>query len=210
MKTIINFLIPVFFLLSTALIYPQTKGQVHLGLGSSLINVSTASGNTGVTGNLYNNFDDGSESDNNSGSSSFSFLVGYFPINKLRLDGGFSINAFERTEPAIYFNFGGRYFYYSNKKVMLNSGLFANFGLGTGTERIASSGESGYSVGQETTTELKKPINLSIVPIEFQYWPFEGGGLTTDFTYTWVFINGGDNNKEKSYGFNVGLLIRLN
>ena len=59
-----------------------------------------------------------------------------FPINKLRLDGGFSINAFERTEPAIYFNFGGRYFYYSNKKVMLNSGLFTNFGLGTGTERL--------------------------------------------------------------------------
>lgn len=209
MKSLIKFLIPVFILFLTGIIYPQTKGQVHLGLGSSVINISTASGNTGITGSLYNNYDDGSESDNNNGSSSFSFLVGYFPVDRLRLDGGFSINAFERTEPAIYFNFGGRYFYYSDKKVMLNSGIFANFGLGTGTERIASSGESGYSVG-EYTTEYKKPINLSIVPIEFQYWPFEGGGLTTDFTYTWVFINGGDNNKEKSYGFNVGLLIRLN
>ena len=207
MKTLIKIILPLFILFITGITHSQTKGQVHFGLGSSLINISTASGNTGITGSLYNNYDNGGESDNNSGSASFSFLVGYFPVDRLRLDGGFSINALERTEPAIYFNFGGRYFYYSDKKIMLNSGAFANFGIGTGTERVASSGD--YTIG-EYTTEYKKPVNISLVPIEFQYWPFEGGAITTDFTYTWVFVNGGDNNKEKSYGFNVGLLIRLN
>lgn len=209
MKTLVKFLIPLFVFLMTGLVYPQMKGQVHLGLGSGLINFSTF--NTGISGSLYNNFSEGSETDNTRGSSSFSFLVGYFPINNLRADGGFSINAFEYTEPAIYFNLGARYFYYSNKKIMLNGGLSANFGISTGAERSAYLGETYNSYGYyESVYESRKPINLSITPFEFQFWPLEGGALTADFTYSWLFLNGGDNNKEKSFGINVGLLIRLN
>ena len=207
MKTTIKFIIPVIILFISGISYPQTKGQVHFGLGSAVINFSTAAGNTGNTGSLFNNYESGSESDESTGSSSFSFLVGYFPINKLRLDGGFSINALKGADPAVYFNFGGRYFYYSKKKIMFNGGLSANFGLSNGTERVAYSENSNYN---EYESNLKQPVNINIIPFEFQYWPFEGGALTADFTYTWVFVNGGDQNKEKSYGINVGLLIRLN
>lgn len=208
MKALVKFLLPAFIFCITGISYPQLKNQVHFGLGSALFNYSTF--NTGISGSLYNNYSSGSESDNTRGSSSFSFLVGYFPINKLRADGGFSINALKNSEPAIYFNLGARYFYYSDKKILLNGGISANFGISTGTERTASNEGSYNSYGYEYDYESKKPINLSITPIEFQFWPLEGGALTADFTYTWLFLNGGDQDNEKSYGLNVGLLIRLN
>lgn len=191
MKSTIKFLVLPFIFFITPFSYSQTKGQVHLGIGSAVYNISTLSGNTGITGSLYNNYESGSN--NTYSSSTFSFLVGYFAVNKLRLDGGFSINVLEETDAAIYFNLGTRYFYYANKKILLNGGITGNFGITNGTER-----------------SNKKPVNLNITPIEFQFWPFEGGAVTTDFTYTFVFLNGGGNNSEKSYGLNVGLLIRLN
>lgn len=206
MKTLIKVLIPVLIFFAAGFSYPQKKGQVHLGIGSALFNYSTF--NSGVSGSLYNNYSSGGNG-SSSGSSSFSFLVGYFPTDKLRIDGGFSINALKDVTPNIYFNFGGRYFYVSDKKVLLNGGFSANFGITNGTERYVNNGNTNYYYSYEDI-ETKKPINFSLIPLEFQYWPFEGGAVTTDFTYTWVFINGGDNNKEKTYGFNIGLLIRLN
>ncbi|MBK8983960.1 MAG: hypothetical protein IPM38_16985 [Ignavibacteria bacterium] len=203
MKTLINFIIPLILFAVTGLTYPQSKGQVHLGIGSALLNVSTVSGNTGITGSLFNSYNTGTENSKVTTSSSFSFLVGYFPVDRLRADGGFSINAYKQSDAAIYFNLGARYYYYSDKKIMLNGGVIGNFGISNGTKRRTSNLSS-------TGSDNKNPINLNIVPIEFQYWPFEGGGLTTDFTYTWIFLNGGDKNKEKSFGLNVGLLIRLN
>lgn len=206
MKALKNILVILLIILIAGVSYPQKKGQVHLGIGSALLNYSTF--NSGVSGSLYNNYSTGGR-ESGSGSSSFSFLVGYFPTDKLRIDGGMSINALKNISPNIYFNLGGRYFYVSNKNILLNSGISANFGITKGTERyVSSSSNNNYYYGYGEY-ETKKPINFSLIPIEFQYWPFEGGALTTDFTYTWVFINGGDNNKDKTYGINIGLLIRL-
>jgi len=200
LKTLIFFLTFAFTFSLTDFSYSQKKGQVNLGLGSGLFNFSTL--NTGISGTLFNVSGGGSGS-SSSTSSSFSFLVGYFPIDKLRIDGGLSIVAFEGSDALMYFNLGGRYFYYSGKKVKLNGGVSANFGITSATERTVSS-NSFFSA-----PERRKPINLSITPFEFQFWPLEGGALTTDFTYTRVFLNG-DNQSESSYGINVGLLIRLN
>lgn len=180
--------------------FSQKKGEINLGLGSSIINYSFLS--TGVNGSLFNNISRSSGS--SSSSSSFSFLLGFFPANNFRLDGGMGINMLDGSDAAIYFDIGGRYFYYTNKKISLNGGIYANFGLTTGTERYVQNTEDGFY-----TYENKKPINLGIIPIEFQYWPLEGGALTTNVNYTRAFLNGGSGTGENVFGVDIGLLIRL-
>lgn len=187
MKNLEIVLISIMIITSVNQIFAQKKGEIQLGLGSGLLNFSTF--NNGISGTLLN-----STSTSGSGSNSatsFSFLLGFFPDDKIRADFGFGVNTYSEADAAIYANIGGRFFYRTDKKVKINGGISANLGLTEGTQRNG-----------------KKPINFSITPIEVQYWPFEGGALTSNLTYTRVNLNI-KKREQNSYAINVGLLIRL-
>ncbi|MCY7363521.1 MAG: hypothetical protein LH629_15850 [Ignavibacteria bacterium] len=91
MKTLFAITVSAILLLSLSsdISYSQTKGQIHFGLGSAVVNYSTL--NTGVSASLISNVSGGSSSSTTT-VSSFSFLTGYFVIDKLRLDGGLSVS----------------------------------------------------------------------------------------------------------------------
>jgi len=137
MKTLFAITVSAILLLSLSsdISYSQTKGQIHFGLGSAVVNYSTL--NTGVSATLIASASSGG-SGSTSTISSFSFLTGYFVVDKLRLDGGLSVSANNGSDADIYFNLGARYFYYRDKKVNLDGGISANFGLTAGTERTVN------------------------------------------------------------------------
>jgi len=181
MKNLAVILISIIFMSAANPAYSQKKGQIHLGVGSGLFNLSTTG--SGVSGTIINS--------TSSTSTSLSFLLGFFTADNLRIDGGLSINALGGSNAAIYANIGARYFYSVKKKITVNGGISANLGVTSGTTRYGS-----------------RPVNLSITPVEFQYWPFEGGALAVDLSYTRLNINQ-NNRGQNSIGINIGLLIRV-
>lgn len=172
----------------TTNVFAQEKGQIQFGLGGYLF---------------------ASEKAKASGAKAISAItpaatVRYFVADKIGIDGGLSITKYG-GDPAkalgidklgLTLLLGGRYYYWGQDKMKLNGGLDFEMFMGDFYKTMDDKGKE------------KSPMSLYITPAEFEYWPMEGGAVTTSLFYHMNGLNLGDNGTN-AFGLELGIKIRL-
>lgn len=159
--------------------FAQEKGELNFSMGGGLVSSK-------------NRFSGSKSSTNFVQALSFGYLMN----EKVQLDAGVSYIDFDGFDDS-YFDLmlGGRYYYFSKEKMRLNGGLDLDIGFG-------------YNAFDDKGKKVSSPIDIIITPIEFQYWPMEGGALFVNGNFTYGGLNLGDTGAN-SFGINTGVMIRL-
>ena len=159
----------------TASAYAQTKGETDVTIGGDLFKNTNKSIGTSFSPNV---------------------MVGYYFMDKIRLDAGLGYNKAKGGDAGIPIMIGARYSYYAKDKMRINGGLDLNYGLGKG------------NVVLDDKAKAVNPMSLKITLADAEYWPMEGGALTAGLFYSMNNLNvsGGDSG---SFGVGLGVLVRF-